>query len=278
MASEGLEKALCSRIVVGTAHEDDMKRSVKEASAFVNNLELPPRPRHTRNAPSAASVDLFDVTKSQAMVVGSDIVSFIAGIAPELRSRIVQCSLLAQLAANKKAPSRSEIRAWYEAYFDTLTHVGWVVQERGFSEHKEAGDNFEAEKAILAIAETVLGPAATALAIITSTLEAMKSMADGRWFTVFSRESQSAKAARFQMTVAEPGVEGGASISLMAFELVAKRDLTQVLFFKFNASEVTLRHASGRVTIDGELLAAIGPAISQKVSAYTQSFIQELPI
>lgn len=255
-----------------------MKRSIKEASAFVETLELPPRPRRTRSALTAAAGNVFDITKNQAMVVGSDIVSFVAGTAPDLRDRIVQCSLLAQLAANKKVPSRTDIRAWYEAYFDTLTRVGWVAQERGFSEHKEAGDNFEAEQAILSIAATILGPGATALGIITSTLAAMKSMADGPWFTVFSRESQSAKAARFQVTVAEPKQEGGASISLMAFELEAKRALTQVLFFKFSTSDVTLRHASGQVTIDGELLAAIGPAISQKVSAYTQSFIQELPI
>jgi hypothetical protein len=64
----------------------------------------------------------------------------------------------------------------------------------------------------------------------------------------------------------------------MTFELEAKRALTQVLFFKFSTSDITLCDASGRVTIDGELLAVICPAISQRVCAYTHSFIQELPI
>ena len=255
-----------------------MKRSFKEASAFVENLDLPARPRRTRSAASSEAVNVFDVTKNQALVVGADIVSFVVGTPPELRESIVKCSLLAQLAANKKVPSRDDVRAWYEVYFDTLARIGWVVQERGFSEHNEAGDNFEAQKAILSIAGSIFGPAATALAVVTSTLDAMRSISDGPWFTVFSRESQSAKAARFQVTVAEPKAEGGASIALMAFELLAKRALTQVLFFKFSTSDITLRHASGRVTIDAQLLAAISAVISQRVSAYATSYIQELPI
>lgn len=80
------------------------------------------------------------------------------------------------------------------------------------------------------------------------------------------------------MTVAEPKAEEGASVALMAFELLAKRVLTQVLFFKFNTSEITLRHASGRVTIDAELLAGLSSVNSQKVSAYTKSYIEELLI
>ncbi len=79
------------------------------------------------------------------MVVGSDIVSFVAGTAPALREGIVNCSLLAQLAANRKVAERDDLRAWYEVYFDTLNRLGWVTRERGCSEHRETGDNLEAQ-------------------------------------------------------------------------------------------------------------------------------------
>src|SRR5262249_21926658 len=152
-------------------------------------------------------------TRDQAMVVGSDIVSFVAGLAPELRESIMNCSLLAQLAANRKAPGPDNIRAWYEAYFDALTRLGWAVQERGFSEHHEAGDDFEAHQAILSVAKVVLGPALAALAVVESTLSAMQSMSEGPWMRIFKRESQAANAARFQLTVAEPRSDGGSMLA-----------------------------------------------------------------
>src|ERR1700730_18297281 len=64
----------------------------------------------------------------------------------------------------------------------------------------------------------------------------------------------------------------------MAFELEATAALAQALFFKFRSSEVTLRHASGRVTIDGDVLMAVRSAIAEKISAYTRNYIADLPL
>jgi hypothetical protein len=64
----------------------------------------------------------------------------------------------------------------------------------------------------------------------------------------------------------------------MAFELDTKTALTQVLFFKYRASDVTLRHASGRVRVDASILTAIGPAVAEKVAAYTRNFVAAVQI
>jgi hypothetical protein len=256
----------------------DKAQTVQKAVAFVEGLELPQMPRRRRGLPASSAPDVFEETKNQSMVVGADIVSFVAGTSPALRGAIVNCSLLAQLAANRKVPSRDDIRAWYEAYFDTLEHLGWAVQERGFSEHRETGDDFEAHRAILSVAAVVLGPATTALAVVQSTLTAMKAMSEGPWMTIFQQESQAAKAARFQVTVVEPVSNGGSMISLMAFELDATTTLTQVLFFKFRSTDITLRHSSGRVTVDRNVLAGASNAIATKVSQYIQSYVEAIPI
>jgi hypothetical protein len=258
-------------------YDQDVHQNIEKALAFIEALELPRAPRPRRgSAPTATQV--FDVTQNQAMVVGADIVSFVAGVQPEQREIIVNCSLLAQLAANRRIPSREDIRAWYEVYFDTLTNLGWAMQERGFSEHHEAGDDFETNQAILSVAAVLLGPGSTALAVVATTLNAMKTMANGPWITVFERESQAAKSARFQVTVAEPGSESGSTISLMAFELDARSTLLQVLFFKFRSADVTLRHASGKVTIETNLLEALRPAITSKVEAFARDYVEALLI
>lgn len=181
----------------------------QEAIAFVEGLELPllGKRRRDSRAPTAKKAvgDPLAETKKQAMVIGADIVSFVAGTDPRLRTAIMHCALLAQLAANRKVPSREDVRSWYEAYFDVLEQLGWAIQGRGFSEHHEKGDDFEAHQAILSVATTLLGPAPAALEVVKSTLSAMKATAKGSWMTIFQQESQGAKAARFQVTVAEPG-------------------------------------------------------------------------
>jgi hypothetical protein len=248
------------------------------ALSFVRKVELPRAPRDLRDFGSGSAQTIFDQVKNQATVVGSSVVSFVTGVTAENRRDIVNCSLLAQLAANKAVPSREDIRAWYEAYFDALSHLGWVIQERGFAQYREGGDDFEANKAVLSVAAVLFGAAPTALAVVQSTLDAMKSMAGGPWITIFRRESQSAKAGRFQITLVEPTRDNGFTVALMAFELEATAALAQVLFFKFRSSEVTLRHASGSVTIDGDILTAVRSAIAEKISAYTRNYIADVPL
>jgi hypothetical protein len=248
------------------------------ARAFVESIELPAAPRPRRGAGAALAAPVFEPDKKQGIVVGSEIISFVEPVSAEQREIIVNCSLLAQLAANKKVPSRDQVLKWYDVYFDTLTHLGWSIQERGFSEHRDSGTDFEMHQAIIAVASVVLGPASTAFVAVMSTLNAMKEMSSGKWITVFKRESQSGKVGRFQMAVVEADAQGMSTISMMAFHLEVTNSLTQVLFFKFRSADATLRHASGKVALDAALLNDLRPAVAAKVAAHTRTFVADLAI
>lgn len=250
---------------------------LQQTEEFINSLELPLKPKR-RSGPQESTIEAVNEMEQQTMVVGADIVSFVSGTDTSFRTAIMHSALLAQLAANRKVRSRNEIQKWYEAYFEVLLKLGWAIQDRGFSEHHEAGDEFEAHQAILSVAASAFGPTSTALAVVKSTLDSMKAMAKGSWMTIFQNESQAAKAARFQVTVVEPAKSGGAAVSLMAFELAAKVRLTQVLFFKFRSVDVKLLHSSGRVTIDANLLTAVAPAIANKVSDYVETYVEDIKI
>jgi len=207
--------------------------SPDHARRYIDSLQMPER-MVSRGVRSVGTVEFnFEQTKDQAAVVGSDIVSFVKGVTPKRREDIINCSLLAQLAAKKQISDPARIYVWYNAYFDVLMNIGWSVQDRGFATYSEASENFEAHEAIMKVAASLLGPAATTLAVIKATLDALKSMsADSPWISIFNRESQSAKTARFQVTLAEQGAEDQFLVSLMAFGLEAKATLTQVLFFQ----------------------------------------------
>jgi hypothetical protein len=63
----------------------------------------------------------------------------------------------------------------------------------------------------------------------------------------------------------------------MAFALEAKSTMTQVLFFKSRSSEATMRHCSGRVTVDTEVLDGVSAKLKAKLVGHANNFIETLP-
>lgn len=251
----------------------------KDQIAFINSADIPaPKPAMFEKAGVSPTINAaLDENKTQALVVGSEVISFAAGVPASLREAVSNSSLLAQLVANNRVPDRADVEGWYNAYFDSLQRLGWGAQERTLSIHNEKGTDVEVHKAILTIAAAVFGPAATALAIITSTLTALQEVSgkNKKWLTLFKRESQKATVARFQVSVAEATTDG-VMLSIMAFKLQAKSDLTQVLVFKVKMSEATLYRASAIVTLTKDLLETLKPVLAKKVQKYTLDWIESL--
>src|SRR5690348_4479244 len=117
--------------------------SVDKARNFVAGAELPPPP-HISKAREAAEPLKLVKEKTQALVVGSDVMSFVTGVTPERRQDLVNASLLAQLVATKRVPDPTNLQAWYDAYFEVLTNLGFAIQDRQFAEYSEKSDDFEA--------------------------------------------------------------------------------------------------------------------------------------
>lgn len=128
------------------------------------------------------------------------------------------------------------------------------------------------------MATALLAGSPGALALVKTTLKALEQMSvESPWITLFNRESQSANTARFQVSLVETDEHGQLLISLMAFGLKAETTLTQVLFFKFHANQVTLQHHSGKVTINAPVLASVREQVAGKLIAYTTEFVKALP-
>lgn len=252
--------------------------SLTNARNFVQQAKLPEAVRRRDARLKEAITTSFETAKSEAAVVGSDAISFVRGVTAERREAIVNSSLLAQLMANAKTKDAYELYAWYDAYFDVLTNIGWVVQQKDFAEYHHSSQNFEAHEAVLAVATTLLGNAPTALALVKTTLDALHSMdADKPWITIFNRECQQAKTAHFQITLAEQDEDGQFFVTLMAFGLEAKSSITQVLFFRVEEQEATLRHSSGKVTINTTVLDALRPVLKAKLVEHSLEYVRKLP-
>jgi hypothetical protein len=252
---------------------------IARSRQFVRSAVLPPAPPATRSASGNDTAEVaLEAGKTQAAVVGSDLLSFATSVSPQWRQDLINCSLFAQLWAKAEVADPRRIFDWYDSYFGALQQLGWMVQDQGFAVYVETSQNFSAHQAILKVAEGLLMPSAGSLALVKNTLDALSSMDESSPFiTLFSRESQQASAARFQISLAEQSADGGLTVALMAFGLEAKTTLTQVLFFKSLASQATLRHCSGKVSVNTPLLEQLRPDLSEQLKEHARSFIRKLP-
>jgi len=252
-----------------------MPQDPRRAKEYVATLDLSGTLRGILSQDAAAEPgEVFDKAKEQAQVVGSGMFAFAVGVTPEVREAISDSALLAQLVANKATSAESDPIKWFNEYSGCLQKLGWTLQEAGWSDYSKTGTAVEVNEQITTVLTAVLGPGAAALTIITATVSALKAMKpDSPWITIFSRESQKAKLARFQVGLVEKEEGSDVFVNLLCCLVHAQSDITQVLFFRWRQAEASFRANNAKVSINREALKELGPAIRTKTRAYQVDYV-----
>jgi hypothetical protein len=250
----------------------------QRARSFIKGVDLSGTPRGILSQDSATEAgEVFDKAKSQAQVVGSGVFSFAQGVTAEVREAISDSALLAQLVANKKVSAEQSPLEWFKVYSDTLQTIGWTLQEGGWEDYTATGTAVEVHEKILEIMTAVLGPSTAALAIITATVNALKGMnPKSSWITIFSREAQKARLARFQIGLVEKEEASDVFVSLVACLIEAHDAITQVLVFKFRQAKASFRANNAKVSINRRAIIELGPTIRTKIKAYQADYLSSV--
>ncbi|QBQ99518.1 hypothetical protein [Paraburkholderia pallida] len=253
--------------------------TIDSARSYLLGVTLPPVDPSRTSLLLDDTTPSFDATRDQAVVVGSGVVTFAQGVPPARRLGVTNSLLLAQLVARKAVPDGGDLDDWYKQYTSVLANIGWLVQTTTTTHTADTSDDFDTHKAILAVATLLLGPGAvTALALITTTLDALASMDTSQpWITIFDRESHAVNASSFQVALADTAPDGSFVVSLMAFVLKANSVVTQVLFFKAKQEDVQFSHYASQAQIDTTILDSLEPDLSNRVAQHSKSFISQLP-
>jgi hypothetical protein len=251
---------------------------IAKAREYVKAVDLAGTPRDIGALDIAAETgEAFDQTKKQAQVVGSGLFSFAEGVGADVREAISDSALLAQLVANKRVTFEQDPITWFRTYAEVLENVGWTLQEGGWSDYTSRGTSGEVHEKIVDVLTIALGPAPAALAIVVAAVGALKAMKpDSSWIKIFSRESQKAKLARFQIGLVEKEDAGQVFVSLLACLIEAKTTITQVLFFKFKDAQAAFKANGSKVSINRASLAELGPTIRKKIKAYQADYLSSI--
>lgn len=249
----------------------------KLSRELIEFIKLPGLQRSTRGPlEDRPPLELKD-SQAQVLVAGSGLIVAADNVPAQTREDLVNCTLFAQLAASGEVPDAKKIMSWYDAYFRWLMVLGWAQSDRQFQDYKFSGQHAEAHKAIEKVLVALLGPQAAALVVVEAALQALQAMEENSpWLTLFDHQSKVEKAARFQVATAQPEANGLLQTALVAFNLTAKANFTQVLFFRFSSSSTNLKYAAGKATIYEAALATQRTQIAQRLVDYRRQMVGEI--
>jgi hypothetical protein len=246
--------------------------------AFIRDVKLAGvrAPRPARSMALQAPIELTS-TEAQTLVVGSGLICAAENVPVETREDLVNCTLFAQLAASGAVSDPTDISRWYDAYFKTLTALGWAQSDSQFEDYEFSSKNAEAHKAIMKVLAVLLGPQAAALVVVKTAIEALQSMSENSpWITLFDRQSKTGNSARFQVATAQLDPNGLLQTALVGFNLKTKSTLTQVLFFKYSSSTTNLKYAAGKATIYEAALKGQRAAIAARLADYRSAYVGQV--
>jgi hypothetical protein len=255
-----------------------MPTDSSKAADFVKAVDLSGTPRGLLHQDAATEAsEVFDTAKTQAQVVGSGLFSFSKGVTPKTREGISNSALLAQLVANKRASAEEAPMEWFTEYQNVLQSIGWALQDSGWTDYTAEGTAVEVNQKIIEVLQLALGPTGAAMAIVKSALAMLQKMTAGSsWLTIFNRESEHARIARFQVGLVETGKDADVFVSMLACLIEATTSLTQVLVFKFRDENASFKANTAKVSIDSAGLEELLPAIRTKVRAYQADYVSSI--
>jgi hypothetical protein len=248
----------------------EQNKSVGSVHEFISALEL------GESGVSARQVRL-DVAQPSAAVDAGSLVSFVADVSEQHRADVLNATLLAQLAANKRFDRERDTENWYTFYRNALEQVGWVVrQQAGFSPFQTNNTSFTADEVIITFMKTVAGE--DEVTGLQAALKALKSL-DGRDRRVllFECGSHSARNGNFQIsTIGESN--GIVVMKLGAFFFSTTDTVTRILLLSFPSRSTTFSQGSQVLELNEQVYAPLRQDVINKLGDRVEIFIGDLGI
>lgn len=243
---------------------------------FVAQLELSPVEAGMKQALPGSGLQDVEENQEEGYVNNKSLVSFVSSVSGQNRKDVLNSTLLAQRAADKKYPDPADVLNWYEMYIDVLTQIGWVVEEKNFANFDSGNTLLEMENVVIDILVTMVGQ--NYVAVIKSTLDAVKGLADddGR-IKVFESNTHNFQKGNFQIGLVNE-TNGAVSMNLGAFMLESKEEIKRILFFKGGKDQSALSYYAIRCTLNDDIYSLVRNDILAKLGPSTQSFIGKLEL
>lgn len=232
---------------------------------FIHSLDLASTAFRANSAESQA-----------AYVVGGSIISFVEGVDSQSTQDVVNSTLLAQLAADKKVDRYKQQMDWYNFYIDVISKLGWQRERPEFNPFHPEGNPFSLEDVLTEIGGSLLNSEGEA--ILKKTIQTIKSLEQGNQnVRLFETSSHSQQNSNFQIGIVNsPG--GAVSMDMMAFSVSSTVNIPDLWGGSFSSADTTFNVAKLRLRLNQGLYASVRNSVISKLGSRTYDSVKDLGI
>ena len=262
--------------------ELNLETQQQNALQFVQSLSLPAPSNEMVLTAAQGPLKVLSTPEAGAAVDDQSIVCFVGGLNDQLRSDVLNSTLLAQLAASAKFPKdpnnfQYNVAGWYNCYTDTLQKVGWNIQGLSFSQHQVSGSTFQVNEVVMQLLASIATN--NAAMIVKSALEALDATKakQSQAITLWKSHTDNDANGSFQVSCCSE-TNGCAAMALGAFYLTGKNNSKHILWFDFSSSDTKVQCASTQVVLNNDIYSTVRNAVVQKLGNAATSFVADLDI
>ncbi|MGE0131452.1 MAG: hypothetical protein AB7U82_25500 [Blastocatellales bacterium] len=239
-----------------------------EAKSFIAGLELA--------QPPLTLFDLRSETDKAGFVNQGSLTSFVAGMGRRNKKDVLNSTLLAQLAANRRHDRERDTENWYRWYRTVLENVGWVLQDFSFSRFSAGGTEFSVDEAIIDVLRAIA--TGDEMAVARETLQAVKNLSnnDGR-LVLFEQSSHSLRSGNFQIMAASE-TDGVVAMRIGTFYFTSSEDVTKLLWFRFTDSSATIYKGVQTIVLDEDVYSEVRDDVVDRLGDNAERFVKDLDI
>ncbi|KAH9902479.1 hypothetical protein C8Q73DRAFT_6890 [Cubamyces lactineus] len=230
-----------------------MSGSVNDRIAFISGLDV-------------ALDHASPIATDNAIVACGSALCFVAGMDPLRKWDVINSTLLAQLATNKKFPGRpmNKMKEWHDSYRDVLVQLGWSMRSFKMTEMNDVNSYGSMDALLLQDSPSYLMGHENDL--FKTMIEALKKPVNDRALNLLDAQSSYFNDAGFQVGVAsnpEPG--GNAMLKVGAYQFKSSDEISSAMFFDFGSSEVQLFTDNQVMILDNDIYDKVREAVRVKL-------------
>lgn len=241
--------------------------TVDESRAALDKCELAscvPQPMT-----GALGALLVDEKKPEGVVAQDVVLSIVEGMSKKHKEIIKDCLLFASQAANNAAPAEGV--AWYKKFKEVMAYCGWPSQASNWSDYTATNNKFTMEQEGLKILSSAIAAIGTGgatgalmLKVASDTFAALQS--SDKPLRLFENASRKHKGGRFAMASGVESEDGEVILAMGAVDFSTALNVTNVLFWEWNSSEVKIKRAENHMILNQRHFESISDIVRKKLT------------
>lgn len=191
----------------------------------------------------------LSASKEQGFVVAGSLVSFVGNIGTQEREDVINSTLLAQLAADKKFDRKKQTEEWYGYYVKVLSELGWVLRDFSFKKYKSSEETMNISTAILDVLHANVNQ--KEITGVKKTIHSLQRAENEPWWVIFSNRSSGPSAdGNLQVLLCKVDSTSQVAMSIGCFCFSAETIEKQWLWYDYISANMSLHWSTQTSTLN----------------------------